>query len=235
MSKKSIRVNPLQAIAALSPLERINISLTHLDHAHRLLHEAINYSEQRRAILPTLAEFWHDNMPRPVFTLLVTVTNFEVSSVCRLWDKAALPKFGLPTIAALLDDPNVLEIVEEQLSTTHQSAEVLRSELSRIDEAISTIKEIEASDQIMRVRNFRDKFIAHPLLWTYNDQKAAIELIKDGDTDALVVAAISTMTRLMSVARGEPLDYLHLQEREREESKRFFDSVKWPSDKGSLA
>jgi hypothetical protein len=168
------------------PQERIHIALLRLDRAKGLLQEVISLAEQRRAIIPVLHPRWMASPSLPLTTFLVTIIHFEISHICRLWDKPELSGYGLPTIAALIEEPAVLSLVETSLKEREPGEDANAAKMEHLKSALKLIKDTEASDALSRVRNHRHKHIAHPVLRTREERKRSFDMPRVPDFDSLL-------------------------------------------------
>jgi hypothetical protein len=127
---------------------------------------------------------------------------FEIVRMCALWDRAELTRENIPTIVELVDHPDVIEALAQEM-LTHWSGmggcimnpsddpalRAIESEaLQRINEsfgqeqaqkardelrqAITEARAILNSPKLAGIMNLRDKHLAHSLSETRREQKA---------------------------------------------------------------
>ncbi|MBQ0820058.1 hypothetical protein KBI52_07500 [Microvirga sp. HBU67558] len=196
----------------------------------------------------------------PSSTLVSTVLYYEVVQLCRLWDKFDAGSFSLPTIAALLRDREVFPLVLQNLATHSKprvelpvagilDGEILapvdmreqedkpvlpppnfKARIEELESCLSLIFEIESGKALERIRNHRDKKIAHPIFRTQAERKKAIDDVKGVDLDEVVNATVAVMTTLESVLTPTYADYADLRNASRVEAESFFSLANYNPD-----
>jgi HEPN superfamily AbiU2-like protein len=126
---------------------------------------------------------------------------FEIVRLCALWDRAEETKENIPTIAELIDHPDVINALAEETrshwvnntgtilnpSNDLQLRKAEEEELKRIDarfgqeqavkaraelaRAISQTQKMLASQRLTSIMNLRDKHLAHSLSETRRERK----------------------------------------------------------------
>ncbi|ANY77770.1 hypothetical protein BB934_05575 [Microvirga ossetica] len=212
----------------LAPNERLSIVRLRLERTKELITEVINLHAQRLALLPSFDQYFEAPPSAPIFTFMMTITQFEISHVCRLWDKPELSGFGLPSIAALLESPEVFEVIAKIAEGKTPESPENPAKIERLRTAIEAINEAENSEEIQRVRNHRNKFIAHPVVKTREERRRSYEIARTDDTEFLINTAIRAASTLAWAESGEELDYSLVQHQARAEANDFFGKVVWP-------
>lgn len=225
--KTSHFANYLQTLTAV---QRLNIVRERLPQAQALTHANICLAEQRRYFLGQVHGIdWRQN--RAFETLLITVLYFEVVHICRLWESPDPAGFSIPTLAAIADDAKALEIVErenaEALAVRPEDKRRLASENVRLlREAIAKARDIAASPALTRLRNQRDKEIAHAILWTAREQRdGPVALPTSSDADLLLYGTIEIMSTVASVVRLGYEDFNDELASERATAEDFFSQI----------
>jgi AbiU2 len=126
---------------------------------------------------------------------------FEIVRLCAVWDQAEESKESIPTIAELIDHPDVIDALAEETGTywVHNTGSILNpsndlqlrkaeeEELKKIDErfgqeqadkaraeltkAISQTRKMRASQRLTSIINLRDRHLAHSLSETRREKK----------------------------------------------------------------
>jgi HEPN superfamily AbiU2-like protein len=117
-------------------------------------------------------------------TYLALVSSLEhhhTIRVCALWKRFDPTGFSIPTISTLLESADVFGILATgaaftAFSYSPASPEYVSTAIQQLREHISKARACEKSDDLKRLRNFRDKKIAHPILTTRAERKAALPL-----------------------------------------------------------
>lgn len=213
----------------LAPDERLSIVRLRLERTKDLITEVINLHAQRLALLPAFDRYFEAPPSAPIFTFMMTITQFEISHVCRLWDKPELSGFGLPSIGALLESPEVFDAIAKIAEGKTPGSPENPAKIERLRTAIEAISEAENSEQIHRVRNHRNKFIAHPVVKTREERRKSFEIARTDDTEFLINTAIRVASTLAWAESGEELDYALVQHKARTEAIDFFGRIVWPS------
>ncbi|WP_201838005.1 hypothetical protein [Microvirga zambiensis] len=212
----------------LAPDERIQIVHMRLEHTKDLLLEVIRLNEQRRAIVPIFDQYWAATPDNTIVTFVVTIVQFEISHVCRLWDGAELSGYGLPSIAALLDSHDVLRLVAKRIEAGYPGGAQNAAKLEPLKAALDLIGSAEISDTLKCVRNHRHKHIAHPILKTRQERNQSFELAQAADNEELIAIAIKAISTLAWAASGQDVDYEAFRLDAQSAAQHFFGSVQWP-------
>jgi hypothetical protein len=131
---------------------------------------------------------------------------FEILKICHLWDDVDLDSYSLPTVRALIDDDGVRKFCKTaafpgRYSPPHVSIRasndadrekatmwVLRDHRTRARKSnyylygrkwtsvVSQLKAAENDDDLTKMRNFRDKYLAHRLVQTRAEKRATAKI-----------------------------------------------------------
>ncbi len=146
------------------------------------------------------------------FELQKSVLHYEIMRLCTFWDPVDLDSRSIPTIAALADCSGVSECVycdhlSHYQSVEHGIAKKLGTKARRdLRTGIRGSHEIEGSDVLRHVRNFRDK-LAHQLEKTRREKNSAVPLPRYGDERKLLGKTITTVNRLYLSLSGTGFDW----------------------------
>jgi hypothetical protein len=216
----------------------------------------------------TMIEDTYSQSIGPSDTLIFTLINYEIVQVCRLWDRFDANGFGLPTIASLLDSDDVLPLIERRLEvqsltetskTTgvgllsllgnfrhespaheqHQGLDI-RVAMDSAEQAIKDVARVAGSSAMERLRNYRDKNIAHPIYRTRAEsgkdrqgKKKVIGNIATADLNEVIESTISIMTTLEGLILPNPHDYKERRNEMRDEAREFYSRLSYtPRPKG---
>jgi hypothetical protein len=196
----------------------------------------------------------------PSDTLIFTVMNYEIVQLCRLWDKFDANGFGLPTIAALLDADDVLPLIQRRLEmqslteiskatgvgllslldnfghktpAQEQQALDIKATMDSAEQAIKFVARVAGSPAMERLRNYRDKNIAHPIYRTRAESskarqgKKAIGDIQSADLNEVIESTISIMTTLEDLILSKARDYERQRHEMRDEAREFYSRVSY--------
>lgn len=233
----------------LTAEERLFVGAQRIHRTGALVTEVVRLNEQTRAFFRSDFYGMAQMEAQGADTLLQTILHYEVVQLCRLWDKFDAYGFGLPTMALLLKDSEVFPLIRlnlEQhhkpviwpsgggiLGDSHLPESVLSSPPdfdSRIDEledALKRVFKVSDSAEMKRVRNYRDKRIAHPLLRTQAEIGKTIPDARSADLDGIVNETVAIMTTLESVLLATYSDYEETRQAARSEAEEFMSRVEY--------
>ncbi len=165
-------------IRRLTAEERLEIARQRIEQMVLHLKSAIYQYENNRIFV--LDEEFDRRVPtsyaRHAFHLTrLMLQKALVLQVCKLWDSAASDRDSLPTVAALLKDPAVLDACREEnfravrttqmnelnLADANDVADRRNSELSDIIAGIDSYRSEDGN--LLGLIRYRDKYIAHSL------------------------------------------------------------------------
>jgi hypothetical protein len=158
---------------------------------------------------------------------------FEIVRLCALWDRATpdCSRESIPTIVELIDDSKVIDaLVEETRSNwtsplppdpsddpmtdavvqewcVQQAQEKAAEASDGLKNSIATGREIENSTLLTRVRNLRDKHLAHSLSETSREKKEIVSPMKYGDERKLHIASTRLVKALHLWVNGASFDF----------------------------
>jgi hypothetical protein len=205
--------------------EKVFIARNRVLMLSNALVDVIKLNEQKHAFHKS--QLYRDRHELEAVKLLFeTLENYEVAQICRLWDQLDPAGFSLPTIANLLEGPDV----RQQLSGRGVITSLRPIDpdfLIIFDEAISEAAAIAKSAAHERLQNYRHKVIAHPIYKTRQERKNKIEPPLASDIDFLVLKAWQIMEVFQNVLslKLAKVDYQHFKIQFGEEVKTFYENL----------
>ncbi len=160
-----------------------------------------------------------------------SVLHYEIMRLCTFWETVDLDSRSIPTIVALADCSGVSQCVYDDHFSHYRSYD---SDIAkkwgakarrRLRTGIRGANEIEASDILFNVRNFRDK-LAHQLELTRREKEAAIPLPRYGDERNLFRKTVTTLNRLYLSLNGTGFDWDSAKKMHRRNAEAFWKGVK---------
>ena len=172
-----------------------------LEMLSNVLIEVIMVNEQRKAFV-TSPLFKRREQNDAVETLLDTIVHYEISQLCKLWDEFDSDGFSLPTIASLLKGADIRQLLN---SPNTDGVVKLQTVLAP---AITAAETTAKSQQIRRITNHRNKFIAHPIYRTrYEREHGVVEYPQMDDIDYAVKTAIDIVQVFDNALAVKPCDF----------------------------
>ena len=223
----------LSDFSHLEPAEKLLIAKYRFRMLSTVLIEVLELTEQTKAFKASrLYELRRSN--EAIALLYETIANYEIAQICRLWDDFDPSGFSIPTMIALLEGKEVRNllsirepgsvVIEFRLTSAKDMDEFL---LKMFDPAVKQAITIAASEQLERVKNYRNKYIAHPIPSTRKERKKSIEEVKRTDIDSLVETAMSIVW-VLQVALSLPYsEYPTLRDNFSKTIKPFYASLKY--------
>jgi hypothetical protein len=215
----------------LEPVEKLFIARHRLGMLSNVLVDVLKLNEQKKA-------FWNSRLRKSgqgheaVDLLLDTIVHYEIAQVCRLWDDFDPTGFSIPTMASLLQGADVRQV----LSTLDTDVIVnLRAGADEFLEAAfdPAVKEAATmaadSQQIKRIKNYRNRVIAHPVFRTRQEIKNNIETIRPDDIEYAVEKAFGIVQVFETALSLTPSDYLKVRIEFSQILSSFYDALKYPS------
>lgn len=137
-------------------------------------------------------------------TLQNTLINYELVSICRLWDAADPAKENILTIAGLLKNEDViLKLVNAERSNWPSRIDQKYAEErangmdAKIRQTLASIDAINASQQLASMMNIRDKHLAHSLEVTHREKKSGpVAPLRYGDETKILDQTIPIVEHL---------------------------------------
>jgi HEPN superfamily AbiU2-like protein len=178
----------------LQPAEKLFIARHRLKMLSNVLIEVLQLNEQKKAFVKSrLYEVGKDHAA--VELLFDTIVHYEIVQICRLWDEFDLDAFSIPTVTNLLEGSDVRGLLTVEAAAQSDAVVNLRGAsstdfLELFDAAIKDAGATACSKQIQRVKNYRNKFIAHPLYRTRKDAKKTVDDVLPGDIEFAVERAL---------------------------------------------
>ncbi len=226
-------------VQSLAPKERIFMAAFRLQSAEMLLLEVIRLGEQTRSIFTTLTEsVGGARSDRAFDTLKWTASSFELLQVARLWDRVDFAGYSLPTLVALLDDRHVIatlfDEIQLRITTGGDLGDVRRQAHERIVElqaAFTQVKAEASSSRMRRLRQWRDKHLAHPIFRTRAEREGAIHPVQWQEVRELVAVAMAALLKISFALKPqtESLEWPKLLEETARQSDDLFGSLRYAS------
>ncbi len=142
----------------------------------------------------------------------------EIVRLCAIWDGIDLDKENIPTVVALIDDGQIIEMLAEETRSQHQDrrdqqfaderASMARTGLRR---AIADTREVLGSERLASIVNTRDKHLAHSLETTHREKKGSVQPMKYGDETKLLNASIPILESLYCWVNGTSFSFENSQ------------------------
>jgi hypothetical protein len=228
----------------LSPAERIFAATQRLQSAQFLMLEVIRLNEQTRSVYKRSslkAQVGTGPACRALETLMGTVGGFEIVQVCRLWEAVDPGGFSLPTLASLLKDEEVLQLLRGQLTETllidyeygPPRLEQAESRIQRLGEALKTVERHGASPELKRLRNWRDRRLAHAIYKTRAERKGLISPATWDDLAGLIDGAMTALTAIaasLNSSSGKPIVWEDVRIGTRGQCDSLFSALKYQPD-----
>jgi len=136
-----------------------------------------------------------------------SVLHFEIVRLCTFWDTVDLDSRSIPTIVALANCSDVSKCVYDDHFSQYQNFDLTRAKewgslaRRRLRAGIRGAHEIENSNLLRHVRNFRDK-LAHQLEQSREEKRTAVPKPRYGDERKLLGKTITTVNRLYLSLNG---------------------------------
>ena len=177
-----------------------------------------------------------DQIPRShaahAFTELQnSVLHYEIMRLCTFWEPVDLDGRSIPTIVALADCSGVSECVYKHHFSHYQSYDLDEAKKwgikarRRLRTGIRGAKEVEGSDILLHVRNFRDK-LAHQLEQTHKEKDSAVPLPRYCDERRLLKKTVTTVNRLYLSLNGTGFDWDTAKAMHRRNAEAFWKGIK---------
>lgn len=182
---------------------------------------------------------------------------FEIVRLCALWDGPDPDGETIPTVAALIDHPDVIEsLAQETLShwrdiPTHKLNPSSDPELRAIEEdgmqrvnlafgeeqaqrarddlrqAIADADTLFRSPQLQSIRNLRHKHLAHSLSQTRLERIGPVALMKYGDEQDVLEASIPIVENLYCWVNGCSFSFEESQQIDRKHAEALWKGCKF--------
>jgi hypothetical protein len=143
----------------------------------------------------------------------------EIVRLCAIWDSIDLDKENIPTVVALIDDDEIIEMLAEETRSQHQDQRDQqfadeRASLARtgLQQAIAAARTVLSSTRLASIMNIRDKHLAHSLETTRREKNGPVQPMKYGDETELLNASIPIIERLYCWVNGTSFSIENSQE-----------------------
>ncbi len=162
----------MEDFSHLEPVEKVFIARHRLGMLSNVLVEVLKLNEQKKAfVVSRLYKSGREH--EAVELLLETMVHYEIAQVCRLWDDFDPTGFSIPTMASLLQGADVRRLLSTSDTDVIKNLRSNNEEFltAAFDPAVGQATVAAESQQISRVKNYRNKIIAHPIYRTRQDRK----------------------------------------------------------------
>jgi hypothetical protein len=171
----------MEDFSHLEPLEKLFVARNRLGMLSDVLVEVIKLNEQKKAFV-TSRLYKSVQGHEAGELLLETMMHYEIAQICRLWDDFDASGFSLPTVASLLRGTEVRKLLSNADTDTIVNLRPDREEFlaAAFDPAVKEATTASETHQIKRIKNYRNKYIAHPIYRTRQELK---NKIRPGDIE----------------------------------------------------
>lgn len=208
----SKRDNAEKAIARLSKPDRLRLAKAKMKKVldHFLYVVELHANNSFVVFSPVLASQIPRSYAANAFRVFQrSMYHIEIVRLCAIWDGVDLDKENIPTVVALIDDDELIEMLAEETRSQHQDprdqqfaegrASQARTELLH---AIANARSVLGSARLASIMNVRDKYLAHSLETTRREKSGPVQPMKYGDETKVMDASISILESLYCWVNG---------------------------------
>jgi hypothetical protein len=183
----------------LEAVERLFVARHRFKMLSSVLFEILELNEQKKAFV-TSHFFKTAHRQDGCQLLLETMVNYEVAQICRIWDGVDPTGFSIPTIADLLHGDDVRkELMPDESGSTVDFNPHKRELIDAVfDEALAEAMKVSQSAEMLRIKAYRNKRIAHPIYRTREEKKKSLTSIQAEDIEYAVENAFRIVQVLES-------------------------------------
>jgi AbiU2 len=198
----------MEDFSHLEPLEKLFVARNRLGMLSNVLVEVIKLNEQKKAFV-TSRLYKSVQRHEAGELLLETMVHYEIAQICRLWDDFDPSGFSLPTMASLLRGTEVRNLLGTADTDIIVNLRANHEEFlaEAFDPAVKEATITSESNQIKRIKNYRNKYIAHPIYRTRQELKNKIETVEPDDIEYAVVNADRIVQVFETALSLTPSDY----------------------------
>jgi AbiU2 len=192
----------------LEAVERLFVARHRFKMLSGVLFEILQLNEQKKAFVNSHF-FKTAHRQDSCQLLLETMVNYEVAQICRIWDGVDPTGFSIPTIADLLhgDDVRKELVPDESGSTVIFNPEKRELIDAVFDEALAEAIKVSQSDELFRIKTYRNKRIAHPIYRTREEKKKSVTIVQSEDIEYAVENAYRIVEVLESALSISPSNF----------------------------
>lgn len=145
-------------------------------------------------------------------TFQYDLLHYELFRLCRFWDKIDFDGYSIPTVIALVDNPDVKRLVCDdhfrlhKLSGDNFALDAARKSRRWLNDAIRNSNTIEDSEILRHSRNFRHK-LAHLLEQTNQEKDSPVAPPRFGDENVLLRKSQTVINQLHLSLNGAGFDW----------------------------
>lgn len=183
----------------LEAVERLFVARHRFKMLSSVLLEVLELNEQKKAFVNSHL-FKTAHRRDSCQLLLETMVNYEVAQICRIWDGVDPTSFSIPTIVDLLHGHDVRkELVPDEGGSLVDFNPHKRELVDAVfDEALAEAMKVSQSDEMFRIKAYRNKRIAHPIYRTREEKKKSVTSIQPDDIEYAVENAFRIVEVLES-------------------------------------
>ncbi|KQU97284.1 hypothetical protein ASC68_10720 [Devosia sp. Root105] len=202
-------------MSGLDAHQRLRLALDKTKALADRISDLIVLSEHNRLIVysPTLTGQIPRSFAANAFnSLQQSMLRMELVQICTFWDRpdATLHHNSVLTVHALIDDDEVIETHLRAIQSDWPFGNAQVDDARRsLTELRRQIAEVASSPILSRVRNVRDKHLAHALDKTRAEQRGVVEPAKYGDEKVLLEKTEQVVEALYLWLNGTNFDLAH--------------------------
>lgn len=141
-----------------------------------------------------------------------SVLHYEIMRLCTFWDPVDLDSRSIPTITALADCSGVSKHVYDDHFSHYENYDPAYARKwgararQRLRRGIRVTTEVEGSETLRHVKNYRDK-LAHQLEQTREEKRGAVPMARYGDERRLLRKTMTVVNNLYLSLNGTGFDW----------------------------
>jgi hypothetical protein len=192
----------------LEPVERLFLARNRLGMLSNVLVEVLKLNEQKKAFV-TSRLYQSAQGHEAGELLLETMVHYEIAQICRLWDDFDPAGFSLPTMASLLRGAELRNLLSTADTDVIVNLRPNQEEFlaAAFDPAVKEATTAPESHEIKRIKNYRNKVIAHPIYRTRQELRKEIEIVRPDDIEYAVEYAFRIVQVFETALSLTPSDY----------------------------
>jgi hypothetical protein len=151
------------------------------------------------------------------------IANTLIIEVAGIWERFDGAGFSIPTICAALDHPEITSLLMNTSALPTPPNELYAfvdaeregtSIPERLSKCFDAVRRIQCDKTLIKVRNYRDKYAAHPILATREErrQRAPFEHPTGDEVERLLVEAGNIIQTIHLLVFGYAHDYRQIRE-----------------------
>jgi len=194
-------------ISNLSDLERIELAREKMSPLIDLIIDIVSLHESNRVIVYSdrLSKQIPSSYAAHAFNLFQWSSHaYELIRLCALWDKPAVNRESIPTVAALIDSPTIIASLAASIADDWPDDPTWAAARSQwaahnLQRSVCAVRSVVRSERLKNLTNHRDKNLAHALSQSVAERRGQVfALPKFGDERKLLRLSINIADRLYS-------------------------------------